>query len=209
MNDPVVTVHIDGVARGNPGPAACAFVIARPGDAVVERAERLGPTTNNVAEYTALLHALICARELGLRRLDIYSDSELLVKQINGDYNVKNADLKVLWNEARGLMHHFASVNISHIRREQNRRADELCNNVLDGRPPTAHRQTGRPQAATHPRKPPAAGLRPRVEDDALTCLQASIQAWKTGSGPSPEQVWDQLWSIIEEAGILKSKQKP
>src|SRR4051794_29729926 len=122
MSSDVATVHIDGAARGNPGPAAWAFVIARPGGQVIERAERIGTATNNVAEYTALLRALPAARELGLRRLAVHSDSELLVRQINGEYRVKNPALKGLYDEARELMGAFDGVTITHVRREFNRR---------------------------------------------------------------------------------------
>src|SRR5882724_2747250 len=99
MSDEVWTVHIDGAARGNPGPGAYAFVLARPGHPPLEMAETLGRTTNNVAEYTALVHALERAAEMHGRRLVVYSDSELLVKQMNGEYRVKNEDLKALYDE--------------------------------------------------------------------------------------------------------------
>ncbi len=129
---PESTVHIDGAARGNPGPAACAFVLARPGEPVVEHAELLGTATNNVAEYTALLAALEKASELGVKSLRVFSDSELLVKQMNGEYRVKHPDLQNLYAEAQHLIKRFDSVTLSHVRREQNKRADELCNEVLD-----------------------------------------------------------------------------
>src|SRR3954467_14446378 len=114
------TIHIDGASRGNPGDAAYAVVIALPDGKVVEESGVLGKETNNVAEYTALLKALEKAKHLGLRRLRIHSDSELLVKQVNGEYRVKNDDLKWLYDEARTLMKDFASVTLTHVRREQN-----------------------------------------------------------------------------------------
>src|SRR5262245_50203131 len=90
------TVHIDGASRGNPGAAAYALVIERPGQPDYEESDRLGQTTNNIAEYTALLRALERAAQLGGKRLTVFSDSELLVKQMNGEYRVKNEDLKAL-----------------------------------------------------------------------------------------------------------------
>src|SRR5581483_8105459 len=131
MPDDIATIHTDGAARGNPGPAACAYVIERPGHPTVEHAERLGTATNNVAEYTALVRALERAVELGLRRLAVFSDSELMVKQFNGEYSVKNPDLRELYDEARALARRFDGVTLSHVRRADNRRADQLCNAVL------------------------------------------------------------------------------
>jgi ribonuclease HI len=209
MSADTATIHIDGAARGNPGPAACAYVIARPGVAPVERAERIGTATNNVAEYTALLRALEAARDLGLARLDVYSDSELLVKQMNGDYSVKNPDLRELYDDARALLRHFQAVMLTHVRREHNRRADQLCNEALDGRPGTKGTAAGpkskaaAAKAATHPAPTP----RDRVQGDAVECLRAAARAWgwSAGAAPTPEQVWDQLWSVLEEAGVLKA----
>jgi ribonuclease HI len=126
-------IHIDGAARGNPGPAAYAYVIERDDGEPIEEAERLGETTNNFAEYTALVRVLERARDLGGRRLSIKSDSELLVKQMNGQYKVKHPELKILYGQAIELRRGFESVTIQHVRREHNKRADELCNLVLDG----------------------------------------------------------------------------
>src|SRR4051812_38628727 len=128
------TMNIDGAARGNPGPAAYAVVIARPGQPPVEEAETLGTATNNVAEYTALVRGLELAGELGLKKLNVFSDSELLVKQMSGEYRVKNADLQELYREATRLRRGFDAVAITHVRREQNKRADALCNEALDGK---------------------------------------------------------------------------
>ena len=132
MSEPA-TMHIDGAARGNPGPAAYAVVIARPGQPPIEESDTLGKTTNNVAEYTALVAGLERAAELGLKRLDVFSDSELLVKQMNGEYRVKSPDLQDLYAEAKALRAKFDRVTLTHVRREQNADADRLCNVVLDG----------------------------------------------------------------------------
>src|SRR5262249_51130406 len=127
---------IDGAARGNPGPAAFAFIIAPPDQPAVEEKGTLGQTTNNIAEYTALVRALEKAAEMSIPRLHIHSDSELLVKQMNGEYRVKNPDLKNLYEDAQDLLRQFQSVKLTHVRREQNKRADELCNIALDGDKP-------------------------------------------------------------------------
>src|SRR5215218_6920430 len=129
------TMHIDGAARGNPGPAAYAVVIARPGLPPVEEADTLGSATNNVAEYTALIRGLERAAELGLKRLAVFSDSELMVKQMNGEYRVKHPDLLPLFEEAKGLRRKFEAVTLTHVRREQNKRADQIGNEALDGKP--------------------------------------------------------------------------
>ena len=206
MSATTATVHIDGAARGNPGPAAWAFVLTRPDGEVEERAELLGTATNNVAEYTALVEALDHAHQLGLRRLDVFSDSELLVRQMNGDYRVKHPDLKQLFDEAQSLMRHFDRVHFTHVRREFNRRADELCNERLDGQAKAA-KAAAKAKAPARSRQSAGVNLRDRVDEDAVASLRSAAQAWRAGaSSPSPEQVWDQLWSILEDAGVLKSK---
>ena len=128
----VLTIHTDGAARGNPGPAAFAYVIRRDGQEDVEEKGHIGTATNNVAEYTALIKALERAKELGGRRLVIHSDSELMVNQMKGAYKVKNAGLRPLYEEARELWKEFEQVTIRHIRREENSDADALCNQALD-----------------------------------------------------------------------------
>src|SRR5262245_44129634 len=115
MSTAPVHVYIDGAARGNPGPAAFAFVMTRGRQLVLEEACCLGNKTNNVAEYTALIKALQRAAELGERNLLIHSDSELLVKQMNGLYRVKNKDLQILHDEAKDLLDRFDSVKIQHV----------------------------------------------------------------------------------------------
>ena len=131
-----LTIHTDGAARGNPGPAAFAYVIDREGQPPIEEAGCLGKTTNNQAEYTTLVRALEHAARLGTRhRLIVHSDSELMVKQVRGEYKVKNDDLRGLWEEARELAAEFdGGVTLKHVRREANRRADQLCNDALDGK---------------------------------------------------------------------------
>jgi len=199
------TVRIDGASRGNPGAAAYALVIERPGLPDVEQAEAIGKATNNVAEYSALVAALERAAELGIRSLTVFSDSELMVKQMNGEYRVKNADLQELYKEAVELRKRFDSVALTHVRREQNKRADELCNLVLDGK-----LSSGGATAAVAEPKPPAVSplSAATVREDAVECLRAAASAWagKGLSAVSPEQVWDQLWSILEDGGALRKK---
>ncbi len=129
----VLTINIDGAARGNPGPAAYAYVIAKDGQLLSEEARRMGTATNNVAEYSALVRALERAAELGGKPLLIKSDSELLVKQMNGVYRVKDPRLKILHEQASRLREQFPSVSIVHVPRAENSHADRLCNEALDG----------------------------------------------------------------------------
>src|ERR687884_473171 len=150
MSDDVAVIHIDGASRGNPGDAAYAVVVTVPGQSPIEEAGLLGTETNNVAEYTALIKALEKAKHLGLRKLLIHSDSELIVKQVRGEYKIKNEDLKWLADEAKTLMKDFASVTLTHVPREQNKRADELCNQVLDAAKP---KPAARPSSAKAPKK--------------------------------------------------------
>jgi ribonuclease HI len=184
---PVLRIHTDGASRGNPGPAAYAYVIARDGQADVEEAGRLGRMTNNQAEYEAVVRALEHALEWAAdHRVVLHSDSELLVKQMRGEYRVKNPDLRDLYEQARELCAQFPrGVSFRHVPRGQNSRADALGNEALDGlREPTPR--------GTAPAKPTAPGLR----DEALSCLR------KTGAEPSAEAVWDELVEILRRHGV-------
>jgi ribonuclease HI len=200
------TLYIDGAARGNPGPAAYAVVLSRPGFPVVEEAQSIGSTTNNVAEYTALIKGLGLATQLGVKKLAVFSDSELLVKQMNGEYRVKSEDLRPLYEQARQLAAQFDSFRITHIPREQNKRADQLGNKALDGQA----RQRGVPPATLpRPIQPKEVVTDAAVRDDALAVLRSAAKAWATNGLPAVavEAVWEQLWSVLAEAGVLK-KQK-
>ena len=197
------TIHIYGGSRGNPGPAAFAYVINRPGQPVIEHGETMGTATNNVAEYTALLAALTKAAELGLRDITIHSDSELLVKQMNGEYRVKHPDLLPLYEEAVQLRRAIPTVRIQHVRREQNKRADELCNIALDGeKPKPAPSSSG----SAGPKPPTAVIGDQRVRSDAILCLEAAAKSWaeKGPHHPPAAQVWEQIWSILEDGAVLK-----
>jgi short-chain 2-methylacyl-CoA dehydrogenase len=128
-----LVAHVDGASRGNPGPAAFAVVVETPqGEAVTHFSRYLGQVTNNVAEYNGLLGALRYAVEQGLSRLQVLTDSELMARQIEGIYKVKNPDLKPLYAEARRLIGRLNAFSIRYVPREQNREADRLCNQTLD-----------------------------------------------------------------------------
>lgn len=128
-----VVVHVDGGARGNPGPAAAACVIASAdGEPLGEHAQLLGRTTNNVAEYHALLLGLLSARELGASEVEVIGDSELIAKQVLGEYKVKNEALRPLHREAISVLRGFQRWSIRTVPRAQNADADALVNATLD-----------------------------------------------------------------------------
>jgi len=128
-----VIVHVDGGARGNPGPAAAACVIASPeGEVLGEHAQLLGTTTNNVAEYRALLLGLERARELGASEIEVVGDSELIARQVRGLYKVKHEAMKPLHREAMAALGKFERWSIRTVPRAQNKRADALVNAALD-----------------------------------------------------------------------------
>jgi ribonuclease HI len=123
----------DGGSRGNPGPAASAFVLeAEDGTVLDARGTAIGTATNNVAEYRALVDGLRRAVEAGVDQLEVVSDSELLVRQMRGEYRVKNAALQVLHREATALAEQLPRVRYTAVRREHNELADRLVNEALD-----------------------------------------------------------------------------
>ena len=123
----------DGGARGNPGPAAYGYVLeAEDGHVLAAHGEAIGRATNNVAEYNGLVAGMAKAAELGVRELEVVSDSELLVKQMRGEYKVKNEVLRQLWEEANDLERRFARVRYTAVRRAHNELADRLVNEALD-----------------------------------------------------------------------------
>ena len=124
--------YIDGGSRGNPGPAGYGVRIELDDGTVEEMKESLGIATNNVAEYRGLLAALTWAVRTGVGRLHVRSDSELLVKQMRGEYRVKNPGLQGLWEQARRLVHQIGDVRFEHVRREFNKDADRLANEAMD-----------------------------------------------------------------------------
>jgi ribonuclease HI len=190
---PLLSIHTDGASRGNPGAAAYAYVIAREGQPPIEEAGCLGNRTNNQAEYTALVRALERALELGPEhRILLHSDSELLVKQMNGEYRVKSEELRGLYEQATALRSRFRGlVTFRHVRRDQNSRADALCNQALDGRLPAARGPAPR-AAETLP-----------LREQALDCLRRAAAAWASGAAePAPEAIWQQLVEVLARHGV-------
>jgi len=129
-----LVVNVDGGSRGNPGLAAIGVVVrSENGEVVMDAAEAIGRATNNVAEYRALIRGIELAAQNGATRVELYGDSELVVKQVRGEYKVKDAGLKPLHAEARAALSAFEEWSFSHVRREQNAEADALVNQALDG----------------------------------------------------------------------------
>jgi len=123
----------DGGARGNPGPAAFGYVLeAEDGTVLAAHGEKIGVATNNVAEYSALIAGLEKARELAVDEVEVVSDSELMVKQMTGEYRVKNEALQELWSRASRIARGFRDISYTAVRREHNELADRLVNEALD-----------------------------------------------------------------------------
>jgi len=128
-----ITAYVDGASRGNPGPAAAAFIlVSRDGSQLQAKAFFLGQTTNNVAEYTAVIKALKAAKQIGTAKLTIFSDSELLVRQLNGEYKVKSEQIRPLFRQALDLLGEFKNWKVQHIMREKNKETDKLVNQALN-----------------------------------------------------------------------------
>ena len=126
----MLEVYIDGASRGNPGEASYAYVIKERNKTIAEKYYCIGRSTNNVAEYTALVNVLedIVKDFSDKKEVIVYSDSELLVKQINGVYKVKDVKIKILYEKIKEISKSFLFMKVVHIPREMNKRADELCN---------------------------------------------------------------------------------
>ena len=187
-------IHTDGASRGNPGAAAAAYVIEGAGEDPIEEADCLGSMTNNQAEYTALVRALEHALELGADHdVVVHSDSELMVKQMNGEYRVKNEELRALYEQPQPLPRSFRGrVTFRHVRRAQNARADALCNEALDGKRlsmPRRSTMNGRPSVAPAPVKPPT------LNEQARRCLQEAGVA-------EVERGWERLVDVLKRNGV-------
>ena len=124
--------NVDGGSRGNPGPAGYGVHIEQDDGTVVELKESLGQTTNNVADYSGLIAALRWAASHGISTLHVLADSELLVKQMRGEYRVKSPGLRPLFEQAHALARQIGDVTFEHVRRERNRDADRLANEAMD-----------------------------------------------------------------------------
>ena len=128
-----VLIYTDGGSRGNPGPAAAGFILVTPCGAKLQaKAFYLGNATNNVAEYTSIIKALEAAKSLGAKRITVFSDSELLVRQINGQYKVKSEHIRTLFQKAVTVLGEFEDGQVKHIKRDKNVQADRLVNRALD-----------------------------------------------------------------------------
>ena len=145
---PTWRANIDGGSRGNPGPASYGVVIRDPRGEIVARLKKyIGRTTNNVAEYYGLIAALDYAQSNNIRSLRIESDSELMVKQMRGQYKVKSVDLKPLFERAKKMSQTFSAFRIEHVYREQNKEADALANEAMDeadGKSPAAENRNSK-----------------------------------------------------------------
>jgi ribonuclease HI len=169
---PAYRANIDGGSRGNPGPASYGVVIRDPrGEVVAKLKKYIGRTTNNVAEYYGLIAALDYAQQHGIRALRVESDSELLVRQMQGQYKVKSPELRPLFERARKMSQTFASFKIDHVYRDQNAEADALANEALD-------ETSGRPAAppklettSTMP-QPPTRKIHARFRNGALVPVE-------------------------------------
>ncbi len=209
---PDLTIFTDGGSRGNPGPAAYAYVLQRPGRPDIEVKCFLGRTTNNVAEYTGLVKALEHAAHLGARRLAVFSDSELMVRQMNGEYRVKNEGLLPLYEQAAALRDEFDSVTIRHVRREHNKQADRLCNEAMDepedARPlPLAVYDDDTPPA---PPAPPAPAKPDDVQGQVVECLTEHARKWAAGdpTALTPAEAWGELWQMLLDAKVVRPSRK-
>jgi ribonuclease HI len=132
---PRLRLYSDGAARGNPGPSGAGAVLIEPGGQVIARLGKyLGHQTNNYAEYMGLLLGLKHAKTLGAKEIEIFADSELLIRQLGGRYQVKSATLRPLYEEAVKLLNDFSRVKLVHVPREMNAAADEMSNRAIDER---------------------------------------------------------------------------
>ncbi len=133
MNNKKLTIYTDGGARGNPGPAGIGCVLYdKDKNIVAEISEYIGEATNNQAEYKAVIAAIKKAKELGAEELEFYLDSELVVRQLNREYKVKNKELAPLFVQIYNAVLGFKKVSFNHIRREMNEEADRLANKAMD-----------------------------------------------------------------------------
>ncbi len=135
-NDIQAVLFVDGGARGNPGPAGCGFVIQAGEEILVRKGEYIDVATNNVAEYSALILGLEAAAELQIKELIVKSDSELVVKQMTGQYRVKNENLRTLFASAQAVLKKIGRVSFVHVPRGENLEADKLANMAIDAKGP-------------------------------------------------------------------------
>lgn len=129
--DQILEIFSDGASKGNPGRASIGAVLILEGKEIAHVSKSIGIATNNIAEYTALLEALKLAGQMGFTRIKVKADSELMIRQLNGIYKVKNPDIKVLFDQIVLLKMDFSDISFTHVPREKNKRADFLANLAL------------------------------------------------------------------------------
>ncbi len=195
------TIFTDGASRGNPGPAAIAYVIQRKGHPDIHFSEPIGIATNNFAEYSAMIKALAAARDLGAESIKLHSDSELMVKQLRGEYRVRHPDILPLYEEAREIIEDIPHVEFVHVPREMNSVADRLGNEALDGKPSnTIHKPSAKAPGATHPSPPEFA--------EVVQLLESLRNRWIRGDGPAVDAAWDELATLLKKHKLLKVPRK-
>jgi ribonuclease HI len=187
--------NIDGGSRGNPGPASYGVVVRDPGGKIVAELKKyIGRMTNNVAEYYGLIAALDYAESHGIRALRVEADSELLVKQMRGQYKVKSEDLQPLFERARKMAAGFASFRIEHVYREQNRDADRLANEAMDkAEGKTAAKTDGKAAGSK------AGGAAPKTEKAKA---ETATAAAKTGPRLIPARYRAGVLYLLEDMGL-------
>jgi ribonuclease HI len=215
MSDTCV-INTDGGSRGNPGPAAFGYVIRFDGKPPLREKGYLGTATNNVAEYTGVLRALQHALELGVKHVTLLSDSELMVKQMNGVYQVRNANILPLYRQVKALLPHFTKVIFKHVPREENSDADALCNEAMDEEArgvvkPLREFKLPVPASSANPsfegktetaaaRQATDVGCPETLNDRAVAWLAEVQRQWAAGrSVPDAASVWRRLWEIVKD----------
>ena len=185
-----INAHCDGGARGNPGPAGYGAVIQDDhGNVLAELSEFLGMRTNNFAEYSGLLACLQYALDHHHPRLRVVSDSELMVKQIQGKYKVNSPDLRPLWQEAKNRIARLEAFEISHALRHKNKDADRLANQAMDRGMNRGQSSDGRPHAPAQPAAPPA--------------LKATPYPTKSETPPDPYPKADTMLRGFTKDGVV------
>jgi ribonuclease HI len=176
--------NIDGGSRGNPGPAAYGVIIRDGrGEIVAKLKKYIGRMTNNVAEYYGLIAAMDYAQSHGIRALRIESDSELLVKQMRGQYKVKSEDLRPLFERAQKMSKAFDSFRIEHVYREQNREADALANEALD------ETEGGKPKLPATPKSASSAKSETSAKSESGAKSESSSKSTPPSSQPEPRKI--------------------
>lgn len=203
-----LTLHFDGGSRGNPGPAGIGLVLYdHEKTPLYELGEFLGVCTNNVAEYTALLRGLTAAKTFKAASVKVFSDSELLVRQINGQYKVKSPDLLPLYQQARKLIGEIGNVTVAHVYREKNKRADELANLAMDGK--TKIEPMGGAWTPGTPRQAPVRVVAARVEESASVSPAREGQLKKILTALEPVRAVDGKLTVEELDLLLRIARKP